>query len=331
MIVSLTTSGPGKSITGQRKARQIPSLPFELLSSILWFLNNAKLNICARSSRSPYYAATPLLYRTLHIDLRAAHHPLSHPRTLLDRKVRPAISTFRRHLSAYSRLTVPPPPLLNRFTYTVHLTLTTHRRYECFLRSPPIIPLIMPNLHTLRIVPDRLGQLSKAHEHLNLCDCWHIELDEWHSTGPDRTAPRSKPCHIWEGCCYPMIEKLRPRRLILGGMITGLTCSFGDLWRAGRDSELPEWVMEVVVLAGMMSGVERGPLKDDLFLQNLPQTVEKPSIVLCPWHEAHCLIDKLESIRTRDLRTELQTMARVRRGIAQACIGEARKVELVGL
>lgn len=265
-------------------------LPVELLELILPQLETRELGRCMSASRTFYLISAPVLYRSLRVDFARAVNPLfirgvpitprwtrsvslfsghsiggtetdncSPAQKLLNRfshRSSASVGSLRSSYSPlphpYSHLVVPYLP--DRFSFTTHLTITSHSHSICDKLSP----LIMPFLETLRIVP------AAKEAHLDVCHCNH--------SLSGKLCPPSARC----GC--PLVAHLLPRRLVLGGKATDLTGSARGLWPS-PSAFPPPHIKELLIYVGLRA--RRGSVRLDRpsFLSVLPSSVERLELV----------------------------------------------------
>lgn len=222
----------------------------------------------------------------------------------------------------------PPDPLLftlpNRFSFTTHLTLSSHSHTTC----DHLTPVPMPNLGALQI------NCNPNQRHLNLCECRHSTKNK---RGPQCTAAFP--------CVCPIIARLQPRKLIIKGDMLGTTGAGMGLWR-NDPGHPPPWLKEIEVYLGVCCIFGDGNDIKRKWLWCIPPTIEKLTIYLQPkkeiyWKDGDYVIKPKHLGSTR--RSKAETMmdelgirfqndyTLLSEDLAMALSGEAKIMEVVGL
>lgn len=216
-------------------------------------------------------------------------------------------------------------PLPDRLTFTTHLTLTSHRQFEC--SSFP--PLLMPNLETLRIRPYTWGPAN-----LQVCN---------HTYSTPQGARQSR-------YACPLLAELYPKELVMGDITNGLHGTAHGIWRFPK---------RVTIIVGMYHGDGYDSEGSDdcgacgattcrndpqnSFLSSLPDTVDMLTLVSASWAggfrqdriEDSCVHIPFAEIEIPSTDPYLDPDTNIERGsrlesLSWACTGAPKKIEVVG-
>lgn len=300
-------------------------IPIEVYTLIISYLKKAELARCARASVALYPIAMARLYAIVVIpsvrkndETEVLEDALPRWQTeglaigFLAKRYRDQIATHHAGLVSHttSLLTLPKKPaqplttILGALTFTKYLTAPSHKADVC----GELVPLHMPNLVSLRIEPADFGRLR-----LDVCHCPHSS----YGAGCTKNRP----------CVCSFLGGLRPRQIIIGGEETGFAGTASGLF----PSPFPDWVKELVCFVGAYSDDKASRDPTETFLDKLPSTVDKLTLVMWTWYGewAHtqgwfypCELGETDCSFTP---------AGLRTGLALACTGNAKVVEVVGM
>lgn len=279
----------------KRKRNSVP-IPTDILLAIIPYLAPAQLAICARASRLFYEIVTPLFYRSVYINMdrnvnalfRRRHSPFArHTRVAQAlgkmgmgqekiwahdevnfKGVRGTLAEGESRITGgisddFIHIDKPLPPY--RFQFVTSLTITAHNRTLC----SNLPPLIMPSLRDLRIRP------GLHQTHFDLCQCVHFFFDFF-----SMAEMNGRCCNTLTPCVCPLISLLRPRRLLIGDDTTGLSGSGMGLDPISH--LFNPALKEIVVFVGACTGFEIMPQAYHTWLDCIPATVEKLTLVMQP-------------------------------------------------
>lgn len=309
---------------------ELPVLPPEIYQNIISHLARPQLAVALRVSRLFYTFGVGRLYRKVNIDLSEEVNALLYRKACnakpkgirygdrLESKVTgressgqvgeagliDSIAAQSSGTSATS--TTPRDELPERFTFTTHLTISSHSVPIC----SNIAPLEMPNLVSLKIEP------TYQENDLNICHCAHS-----HKSGDQ------------SNCLCPLLQHLQPRRLVLGSDTTGLTGSAAGLWRSDPTAYTfpPPWVKELVVYVGACSGIEVGPEAKHHLLDHVPSTLERLVLIMEPRRQSWASTNgRWVFRRVAGVEGRLDPM-HLWRALGRVCSTKAQQVEIVGI
>jgi hypothetical protein len=300
-------------------------IPTEVYTLIISYLKEAELARCARASVALHPIAMTRLYANVVIpgvrendETEVLEDDLPRWQTeglaigFLAKRYRDQIATHHTGLISHTtsllalpkRSAQPSATIPGALAFTKYLTVAAHKADIC----GELVPLDMPNLVSLRIEPADFGRLR-----LDVCHCPHS------SYGAGCTRKRACVCSFLGG--------LRPRQIIIGGEETGFAGTASGLF----PSPFPDWVKELVCFVGAYSDDKASRDPTETFLDKLPSTVDKLTLVMWTWYGewAHtqgwfypCELGETDCSFTP---------AGLRTGLALACTGNAKVMEVVGM